>query len=76
MQDAIVLANWIAALPSLAVTDMEKIFKEYKKERYSVAMEAYNNGRMLSKVPGAVSFMLITLCVPCSLILRTNQKKN
>ncbi|GJJ71466.1 hypothetical protein EMPS_03816 [Entomortierella parvispora] len=53
MQDAIVLANWIAALPSLAIEDMEQIFKEYKKERFDVAMSAYNNGRMLSKVPGA-----------------------
>jgi len=54
IQDAIVLANWIAALPSRSVEDMDTIFKEYKKERYSVAMAAYNNGRLLSKVAGAV----------------------
>lgn len=55
MQDAIVLANWIVALPSRSAEEMEKAFKAYKKERFGVAMAAYNNGRLLSKVPGAVS---------------------
>jgi len=63
MQDAIVLSNWIAALPHLDDQDTEKIFEEYKKERYPVAMAAYFNGRLLSKIPGTVSFALSAMAL-------------
>ncbi|KAF9923164.1 hypothetical protein BGZ67_010058 [Mortierella alpina] len=55
MQDAVVLSNWIAALPHLEDQDTEKIFEEYKKERYPVVMAAYYVGRTFSKVSG-ISF--------------------
>lgn len=61
MQDAVVLSNWIAALPHLDDQDTEKIFEEYKKERYPVVMVAYYVGRMFSKVCGTVS-LLSSLC--------------
>ncbi|KAG0337805.1 hypothetical protein BG000_004954 [Podila horticola] len=52
MQDAVVLSNWIAALPHLDDQDTEKIFEEYKKERYPVVMATYYVGRTFSKVAG------------------------
>ncbi|KAF9308471.1 hypothetical protein BG003_011053 [Podila horticola] len=52
MQDAVVLSNWIAALPHLDDQDTEKIFEEYKKERYPIVMATYYVGRMFSKVAG------------------------
>lgn len=54
MQDAVVLSNWIATLPHLDDQDTEKIFEEYKKERYPIVMATYYVGRMFSKVAGTV----------------------
>ncbi|KAG0042899.1 hypothetical protein BGZ83_012057 [Gryganskiella cystojenkinii] len=48
--DAIVLGNWIVALPDRSLESLEKAFKEYRNERYDAVMVAYNNGRLLSKV--------------------------
>ncbi|KAI1314755.1 hypothetical protein EDD11_001724 [Mortierella claussenii] len=50
MQDAIALSNWISVLSSAAIEDVEKVFKEYKAERYPVAKASFANGQALSKV--------------------------
>lgn len=55
MQDAIVLANWINTLNSNEVEDIEKIFKEYKNERYPVAKAAFVNGQMMAKLTARAS---------------------
>ncbi|KAF9915372.1 hypothetical protein BX616_006304, partial [Lobosporangium transversale] len=49
MQDAVALANWISVLDSTAVEEMTEAFREYKAERYPVAIKAFENGRALSK---------------------------
>ncbi|ORZ11411.1 hypothetical protein BCR41DRAFT_408997 [Lobosporangium transversale] len=50
MQDAITLANWINVLRSNDVSDMNKIFQEYKRERYPHAMDAFESSKMFSKI--------------------------
>ncbi|KAI1321059.1 hypothetical protein EDD11_008640 [Mortierella claussenii] len=50
IQDAITLTNWINVLRSNDVKDMEKVFLEYRKERYPHAQEAFESSKMLSKI--------------------------
>lgn len=50
MQDALTLANWLSVLTSTTIEDAEKVFEEYKAERYPVVQAAYINGRGLSNV--------------------------
>ncbi|KAF9357705.1 hypothetical protein BGX34_009262 [Mortierella sp. NVP85] len=50
MQDAIVLANWINTINTNELEDIEKVFKEYKNERYPVAKAAFVNGQMMAKL--------------------------
>jgi len=70
MQDVVVLSNWIAALPHLDYHDTEKIFEEYKKERYPVVMADYYVGGMFSKVSGTVS-LLSSLCLTQRDLIKT-----
>ncbi|GJJ75046.1 hypothetical protein EMPS_07404 [Entomortierella parvispora] len=49
VHDAICLANWINVLPSLAVKDIEAIFKEYYDERQPHVMAAYQSSVTLAK---------------------------
>ncbi|KAF9168476.1 hypothetical protein BGX21_011355 [Mortierella sp. AD011] len=51
IHDAITLANWISVLRVTAtIDDLEKIFKEYKAERYPDAKDTHDQGHMLSKI--------------------------
>ncbi|KAF9190695.1 hypothetical protein BGZ51_008337 [Haplosporangium sp. Z 767] len=49
IQDTVALANWIHALPSTSLHDIDHAFQEYKAERYPNSVAAYNNGQMLEK---------------------------
>ncbi|KAF9996883.1 hypothetical protein BGZ80_010356 [Entomortierella chlamydospora] len=51
IHDAITLANWISVLPaSPSTAEAEKIFKEFKIERYPDARDTHDQGHMLSKI--------------------------
>ncbi|KAF9104951.1 hypothetical protein BGX27_009862 [Mortierella sp. AM989] len=51
IHDAIALANWISILPSNpSIQELERIFKEYKTERYPDAEDTYNQGRMYARI--------------------------
>ncbi|KAF9897907.1 hypothetical protein BX616_004780 [Lobosporangium transversale] len=52
MHDAVALANWISVLDSPSTKDTERIFKEYRDERYPAVIAAYNAGQTLTKVSG------------------------
>ncbi|KAF9431016.1 hypothetical protein BGZ94_000483, partial [Podila epigama] len=46
MLDAVTLANWISTLRYPEQDDLTEIFKEYRKERYPVAKEAFATSQM------------------------------
>ncbi|KAG0342029.1 hypothetical protein BG000_007222 [Podila horticola] len=52
MHDAIALANWICAVQSRDMFDIEDAFKEYREERLPVAKEAFENSRMFDNIGG------------------------
>lgn len=52
IQDAVTLANWICALQTKKVPELEMAFKEYKAERFPVIKEAFAT-RQLFKSMGA-----------------------
>lgn len=54
MHDAIALANWICAVQSRDMFDIEDAFKEYREERLPVAKEAFENSRMFDNIGGKV----------------------
>ncbi|KAF8996473.1 hypothetical protein BGZ52_011379 [Haplosporangium bisporale] len=49
MHDAVTLANWINTLRSSTVSDLDKVFKEYRAERHPVAKEAFDTSKMFAK---------------------------
>ncbi|KAF9375488.1 hypothetical protein CPB97_011415 [Podila verticillata] len=49
MHDAVTLANWINTLQSSTVSDLNKVFKEYRAERHPVAKEAFDTSKMFAK---------------------------
>ncbi|KAF8931525.1 hypothetical protein BGZ47_011798 [Haplosporangium gracile] len=52
MQDALALANWLNVLSSSSKLDLEKIFKEYKKERYPIAKAGFKHSQQYSRLYG------------------------
>ncbi|KAF9384138.1 hypothetical protein CPB97_005908, partial [Podila verticillata] len=52
ISDAVTLANWISILGVPDVKDCEKIFKQYKAERYPAAKEAFESSQLFSKTLG------------------------
>lgn len=54
ISDAVTLANWISILGVPDVKDCEKIFKQYKAERYPAAKEAFESSQLFSKTLGKV----------------------
>ncbi|KAF9431015.1 hypothetical protein BGZ94_000482 [Podila epigama] len=57
INDAVTLANWISTLKSVKVDDLTRIFKEYQKERYPVAKDAFSathQENVESKISGFV----------------------
>ncbi|KAI1309515.1 hypothetical protein EDD11_004064 [Mortierella claussenii] len=51
--DAVALANWLSVMKSATIEDAEKMFKEYKEERYPAAVAAYNAGKAVTVVMGS-----------------------
>ncbi|KAG9321947.1 hypothetical protein KVV02_006919 [Mortierella alpina] len=64
MHDAIILANWINAIPSTSVNDIEMAFREYKEERFLNAVASFKScqsaGKILEKnmIAAAARFVL------------------
>jgi len=54
MHDAVTLANWISTLSFPTVKDLNRVFKEYKAERYPVAKDAFESSQMFTKNLGKV----------------------
>lgn len=54
MHDAVALANWISTIQTPSVSYLEKIFKEYRDERYPVAKEAFESSQLYTKFLGKV----------------------
>ncbi|KAF9384136.1 hypothetical protein CPB97_005906 [Podila verticillata] len=52
MHDAVALANWISTIQTPAVSYLEKIFNEYRDERYPVAKEAFESSQLYTKFLG------------------------
>ncbi|KAF9128204.1 hypothetical protein BGW39_005279 [Mortierella sp. 14UC] len=50
--DAVALANWINALPTTQVKDLEKAFKAYRNERYAAALRAEGHSKQFCKFYG------------------------
>ncbi|KAG0023642.1 hypothetical protein BGZ81_008051 [Podila clonocystis] len=52
MHDAAALANWISTLRLPSVKNLNKVFKEYRAERYPVAKEAFETSQIFTKMAG------------------------
>ncbi|KAG0018550.1 hypothetical protein BGZ81_010186 [Podila clonocystis] len=55
IQDAVTLANWICALQTKEVPELEMAFKEYKAERFPVIKEAFATSQLFKSM-GAKNF--------------------
>ncbi|KAF9427717.1 hypothetical protein BGZ94_004319, partial [Podila epigama] len=49
IHDAVSLANWINTLRSPTVNELEKVFKEYRAERYPLVKEAYLTSQLFRR---------------------------
>lgn len=66
MHDAVTLANWLSTLHMAEDKDIEKVFEEYRAERYPIAMEALKSSQMftyhLGKILiGHIHLIMLTL---------------
>ncbi|KAF9180014.1 hypothetical protein BGZ51_006513 [Haplosporangium sp. Z 767] len=50
IHDAIVLASRLYELPSTSQEDIQKVFKDYKEERYPLAVKSYAASQQMSKL--------------------------
>ncbi|KAG0055386.1 hypothetical protein BGZ83_008778 [Gryganskiella cystojenkinii] len=48
IQDAVCLANWLNVLPENTSAAAEKIFDEYRQERFPIIMDAYRSSRLFA----------------------------
>ncbi|KAF9368224.1 hypothetical protein CPC16_005572, partial [Podila verticillata] len=48
IHDAVTLANWLSTLRSAGQKEVEKVFKEYRTERYPVAKVAFETSQMFT----------------------------
>ncbi|KFH65425.1 hypothetical protein MVEG_08903 [Podila verticillata NRRL 6337] len=48
IHDAVTLANWLSTLRSAGHKEVEKVFKEYRTERYPVAKAAFETSQMFT----------------------------
>jgi hypothetical protein len=55
----VALANWINALPTTQVKDLEKAFKSYRDERHAAALVATAHAKNMCKFYGKVRFVLV-----------------
>ncbi|KAG0339453.1 hypothetical protein BG000_002085 [Podila horticola] len=49
MHDAVALANWLSTLRLADVEYVEKVFKEYRNERFPVVKDAFESSQMFTK---------------------------
>ncbi|KAF8983517.1 hypothetical protein BGZ52_000839 [Haplosporangium bisporale] len=63
MHDAIALANWICAVQTTEVPELEKIFKEYHLERLPSVQAQYATSQMLKNVGGKTFKAAVTRAV-------------
>jgi 2-polyprenyl-6-methoxyphenol hydroxylase-like FAD-dependent oxidoreductase len=56
--DAVALANWINALPTTQVKDIEKAFTSYRDERHAAALLAAAHAKNMCKFYGKVRSIL------------------
>ncbi|KAF8985502.1 hypothetical protein BGZ52_010523 [Haplosporangium bisporale] len=54
IHDAVTLANWLSTLRVADDEGIEAVFKEYRAERYPVAMEAFKSSQMFTHNLGKV----------------------
>ncbi|KFH66038.1 hypothetical protein MVEG_08139 [Podila verticillata NRRL 6337] len=54
MHDAIAQANWICAIPSREMSDIEQFFKEYRTEQFLIAKKTFETSRMFNNIGGRV----------------------
>ncbi|KAG0273759.1 hypothetical protein BGZ95_010416 [Linnemannia exigua] len=54
MQDGLAIANWLSAFTSSSKKDLERVFKEYRKERYPIAKAGFKNSQQYSRLYGKV----------------------
>ncbi|KAF9376536.1 hypothetical protein CPB97_010742, partial [Podila verticillata] len=52
IQDAIALANWICAVQSREMDDIEAALKEYQNERVPIAKETFETSRLFTNIAG------------------------
>ncbi|KAG0279886.1 hypothetical protein BGZ95_011989, partial [Linnemannia exigua] len=50
MHDAVALANLLYAMPTKTLSDITRIFEEYRKERYPAAMGSYKYSKQIFKM--------------------------
>ncbi|KAF9411468.1 hypothetical protein BGZ94_001345 [Podila epigama] len=75
IHDAVALANWISTLRSSSVPDLERVFKEYRSERYPVVKDAFiEPNDMASKMTRAMikrmPFWLYKIIIKKTCVLR------
>ncbi|KAF9213490.1 hypothetical protein BGZ59_005277 [Podila verticillata] len=63
IHDAVALANWLSTLHSPTVHDMNRVFKEYRAERYPVAKQAFRSSQMYTKFLGKSMLSVIVRAV-------------
>lgn len=63
MHDAIALANWICAVQTTEVPELEKIFKEYHLERLPSVQAQFATSQMLKNVGGKTLKAAITRAI-------------
>jgi len=54
MHDAVILANWLSTLRLPIERDLERVFKEYRSERYSVAKANFEPSQLFIRNLGKV----------------------
>jgi 2-polyprenyl-6-methoxyphenol hydroxylase-like FAD-dependent oxidoreductase len=54
IHDAVTLTNWLSTLQSVGQKEIEKVFKEYRKERYPAAKAAFETSQMFTRNLGKV----------------------
>lgn len=68
IQDAIALANWICAVQSRDMDDIEAALKEYQTERVPIAKETFETSRMFTNIAGKVMRCVVVKLVASVLL--------
>ncbi|KAG0325372.1 hypothetical protein BG000_001835 [Podila horticola] len=62
IHDAATLSNWISTLRVAGEKDIEKVFREYRAERYPVAKAAFESSQLFTRNMGKIYSLLINIC--------------